>query len=71
MEPTALGNGYWLLATDGGIFTYGKATFHGSAGATSLPSPVRTMVRTPSGLGYWLLTDLGVILVYGDAAPPY
>src|SRR5664280_3413216 len=29
-------NGYWLVASDGGIFTYGDANFHGSAGACLL-----------------------------------
>ena len=24
------GNGYWLVASDGGIFTYGDAEFYGS-----------------------------------------
>ena len=27
------GKGYWLVASDGGIFNYGDAAFHGSAGA--------------------------------------
>ncbi len=31
MARTATGNGYWLVAADGGIFNYGDATFHGSA----------------------------------------
>jgi hypothetical protein len=25
------GKGYWLVASDGGVFTFGDATFHGSA----------------------------------------
>ena len=28
------GRGYWLVAADGGIFSYGDATFHGSMGGT-------------------------------------
>ena len=32
MAPTPSGNGYWLVASDGGIFTFGDATFHGSTG---------------------------------------
>ncbi|MFI5240394.1 MAG: hypothetical protein ACHQUB_01645, partial [Candidatus Saccharimonadia bacterium] len=32
MAATPSGNGYWLLAADGGIFTFGDATFHGSTG---------------------------------------
>ncbi len=29
---TATGQGYWLLGSDGGIFAFGNATFHGSYG---------------------------------------
>jgi hypothetical protein len=31
--------GYWLVASDGGVFDYGDATFCGSAGAMRLNSP--------------------------------
>ncbi len=31
MAATPSGNGYWLVAKDGGVFTFGDATFHGSA----------------------------------------
>ncbi len=34
------GRGYWLVASDGGIFTYGDAGFFGSAGALPLNKPV-------------------------------
>ena len=27
MTTTPSGNGYWLVASDGGIFTFGDATF--------------------------------------------
>ncbi len=33
MAATPDGKGYWLVASDGGIFTYGDAGFYGSAGA--------------------------------------
>src|SRR2546425_12800946 len=33
IAPTPRGNGYWLLAQDGGIFTYGGARVYGSARA--------------------------------------
>jgi len=32
MAATPDGGGYWLVATDGGIFAYGDAGFHGSPG---------------------------------------
>ena len=31
--PTPDGDGYWLVASDGGIFTYGDAAFYGSTGS--------------------------------------
>ena len=33
MAATPDGGGYWLVASDGGIFAFGDAGFHGSAGA--------------------------------------
>jgi hypothetical protein len=36
MASTPDGKGYWLVARDGGIFTFGDATFFGSTGAISL-----------------------------------
>jgi hypothetical protein len=27
------GSGYWLIAGDGGVYTYGSAQFHGTPGA--------------------------------------
>jgi hypothetical protein len=49
MEPPATGNGYWLIASDGGLFAYGDAPSVGAA-TDQLPSPVAGMTRTPSGL---------------------
>ena len=36
MASSSDGGGYWLVASDGGIFTYGDAVFHGSAGSLHL-----------------------------------
>ena len=33
MAATPDGKGYWLVASDGGIFNYGDAVFYGSTGA--------------------------------------
>jgi hypothetical protein len=47
MAATPDGHGYWLVAADGGIFSFGDAGFHGSAGSDShLPSPTVAM-RVP------------------------
>jgi len=34
------GGGYWLAASDGGVFSFGDVAFHGSMGATHLNAPV-------------------------------
>jgi hypothetical protein len=63
---TAIG-GYWLVASDGGIFNYGDAGFFGSTGAQTLNKPVVGMDVTPDGKGYWLVASDGGIFNYGDA----
>ncbi len=60
--------GYWLVATDGGIFSFGDAAFHGSAGNIRLTKPVVGMAATPDGGGYWLVASDGGVFSYGDAA---
>ena len=51
--------GYWLVATDGGVFSFGNAVFHGSAGNIKLAKPVVGMASTPDGGGYWLVASDG------------
>ncbi|HXY28052.1 MAG TPA: hypothetical protein VEH82_07195, partial [Acidimicrobiales bacterium] len=64
-SPT--GRGYWLVASDGGIFNYGDAAFQGSAGSIHLNQPIVGMAATPDGKGYWLVASDGGIFSYGDA----
>jgi subtilisin family serine protease len=59
--------GYWMVATDGGIFSFGDAKFHGSTGAIKLNSPIVGMARTVTGRGYWLVAADGGIFAFGDA----
>jgi Cu/Zn superoxide dismutase len=61
------GDGYWLTASDGGIFNYGDAGFHGSTGDIALNQPIVGMAPTPSGQGYWLVARDGGIFAFGDA----
>jgi hypothetical protein len=68
MAPTLNGLGYWLVASDGGIFSYGNAAFKGSRGGQSLNKPIVGMAATPDGGGYWLVASDGGIFSYGDAA---
>src|SRR3989440_300106 len=59
--------GYWLTASDGGIFNYGSAGFFGSTGAIKLNRPIVAMAATPSGQGYFLAATDGGIFNFGDA----
>jgi hypothetical protein len=40
MSDTSNGGGYWLVASDGGIFAFGNAFFRGSTGNIYLNEPV-------------------------------
>ena len=62
------GLGYWEVASDGGIFSFGDAAFHGSMGATPLNAPIVGLAATPDGLGYWEVASDGGIFSFGDAA---
>ncbi len=62
------GNGYWEVASDGGIFNFGAAaSFLGSAGEIHLNAPVVGLASTSSGGGYWEVASDGGIFTYGDA----
>jgi ribosomal protein L24E len=67
MSVTPDGGGYWMLGSDGGIFSFGDAHFYGSTGGLVLNKPVVAMAATPDGKGYWLVASDGGIFAYGDA----
>lgn len=62
-------NGYFLVSTDGGVFSFGDARFYGSTGSIQLNSPIVGMAATPTGNGYWFVTRDGKLFAFGDA--PY
>ncbi len=59
--------GYYMVASDGGIFNYGDLPFCGSEGGRFLNKPVVGMAATRDGGGYWLVASDGGIFNYGDA----
>ncbi len=67
MAATLDGEGYWLVASDGGIFSFGDAGYHGSMGGQHLNAPIVGMAATPDGEGYWLVASDGGIFSFGDA----
>jgi TM2 domain-containing membrane protein YozV len=56
-----------LLASDGGVFTFGDAHFRGSTGAKKLNAPIVGMGTAAGGNGYWLLARDGGMFSFGDA----
>jgi hypothetical protein len=68
MAARPTGNGYWLVAADGGVFTYGDAPFYGSMGGTALKRPVTGMASALSGGGYYLVASDGGVFTFGSAA---
>jgi hypothetical protein len=65
--------GYWLVAANGGVFTYGDAEFHGSvpneqrgsAADHDLRRPIVGMAAPPNGAGYWLVSSDGGVFAFG------
>ena len=58
--------GYWMTATDGGIFNY-NAGFFGSMGGKPLNKPIVGMAHTPGNQGYWEVASDGGLFGFGDA----
>jgi hypothetical protein len=66
MASTADGTGYWLVASDGGVFSF-NAPFYGALAGWPLIQPVVGMTATPTGHGYWIVTADGSVFPFGDA----
>jgi hypothetical protein len=64
---TGNNRGYWMVASDGGIFSFGSAAFKGSMGGIPLNSPMVGMARVPGGTGYWTVAADGGIFSFGGA----
>ena len=54
-------------ASDGGVYAFGDAAFHGSMGGMALNVPVVGMAATPNGTGYWLAAADGGVFSFGSA----
>ena len=78
ITPTANDGGYWLVASDGGIFSFGNADYYGSipglglapAGSTNpkrLNAPIVGMVPSADGAGYFMVASDGGVFAFGDA----
>ena len=65
--PIRCNTGYWMVAADGGVFAFGNAPFHGSAGNIRLNQPIVGMTSRPAKDGYWFVARDGGIFNYGKA----
>ena len=65
-ESTPTGHGYWLVGSDGGIFTFGFAQFYGSTGNLKLQRPIVGITPTADYGGYWLVASDGGVFSFGD-----
>jgi hypothetical protein len=59
-------NGYWLAASDGGVFAYGNAHFYGSMANTPLAAPIVAMFGFAGG---YCLTGADGGLFFFPASP--
>ncbi len=66
-RPPPTVGGYWTVASDGGIFSFGDAAFYGSMGGHALDEPMVGMAATTDGGGYWTVASDGGIFSFGDA----
>jgi len=64
--PGPSDHGYWMVARDGGMFTYG-VPYYGSMGGAQLNQPIVGLARTPNGGGYWQVASDGGIFSFGNA----
>jgi len=64
---TSTGLGYWELASDGGIYNYGDATYVGSMRGHHLDAPVVGLARAGYGAGYYEVASDGGIFAFGTA----
>jgi hypothetical protein len=61
-----VGDGYWLVASDGGIFAY-NAPFFGSTGGIVLNKPIVGMEANAPGTGYRFVASDGGVFPYGTS----
>ena len=60
-------SGYWINASDGGVFSFGSAQFYGSTGGMVLNQPVVAMAAAGDAHGYWEVASDGGVFSFGDA----
>jgi hypothetical protein len=65
IAPTPDNRGYWLVASDGGVFAF-NAPFRGSMGAVRLNKPVNGLLAF--GNGYLMVANDGGVFDFSNKA---
>jgi hypothetical protein len=69
MVPSTDDGGYFMVASDGGVFAFGDAHFAGSCpGIGGCSGAGVAVLPDASGNGYWLVTQTGNVYTFGDAS---
>ena len=70
LVASADGGGYFMVASDGGVFAFGDARFAGSCpGIGGCSGTAVAVMPDSSGNGYWVVTQTGHVYSFGGA--PY
>ena len=76
IASTPDGKGYWLVAKDGFVYSFGDADYYGDifsdgltglSGPHPLSAPIVGIAATPDGQGYWLVGADGGVFNFGNA----
>lgn len=62
-----LGRGYWLVSSNGAVYTFGEVQFYGGMHGQSINAPIAKITAHPDGRGYWLVGEDGAVYAFGSA----
>ena len=65
--PAAALQGYHIVGSDGGVFSFGETPFCGSAGDLRLNAPIVGAASGGAAGGYWLVASDGGVFSFGGA----
>jgi peptidoglycan hydrolase-like amidase len=66
--PPGSDTGYWIVASNGAVYSFGTAPNYGSMVGHALWALVLGMAPTGDGDGYWLVAGDGGVFSFGDAS---
>jgi hypothetical protein len=64
MATTVNASGYWMVASDGSVRSFGNANWFGDMAASTLRAPIVSMAVPQNDSGYWLLGQDGGIFSF-------